>query len=31
MTDDMTSEQAGGVAEYLFELGMLKRAKRSGW
>jgi len=31
MTDDATRDQAAGVAEYLFELGMLKHAKWSGW
>ncbi len=31
MTDETTPEQIAGVAEYLFELGMLKHAKRSGW
>lgn len=27
----MTDDQVAGAAKYLFELGMLKRAKRSGW
>ncbi|MGW0705727.1 HD domain-containing protein [Streptomyces sp. NPDC002643] len=31
MADETTPEQAKGTAGYLLELGMLKRAKRSGW
>lgn len=31
MADVTTPEQAKGTAGYLLELGMLKRAKRSGW
>ncbi|WP_326697432.1 HD domain-containing protein [Streptomyces sp. NBC_01754] len=31
MADETTPEQAKGTAGYLLEVGMLKRAKRSGW
>ncbi|MGW7367571.1 HD domain-containing protein [Streptomyces sp. NPDC054841] len=31
MADETTTEQAKGTAGFLLEMGMLKRAKRSGW
>ncbi|MEU2430603.1 HD domain-containing protein [Streptomyces sp. NPDC007861] len=31
MADEATTEQAKGTAGFLLEMGMLKRAKRSGW
>ena len=27
----MTDDNAAGIANYLFEMGLLKRAKRTGW
>ncbi|MEW2087052.1 HD domain-containing protein [Streptomyces sp. NPDC005283] len=31
MADEITQDEAKGTAGYLLEMGMLKRAKRSGW